>query len=485
MPDITKNKKYSEEDELLAADKAAGSNKTTSTTTPSGSTAQTTANTTKSDAGAAATQKYNYTPESIYAAGAKVQSDPDYVAYHYGAFNQGQGTYTLSEDEYNQMRQEYGFEGDYGTYNSATKERTIDSQEYNAIVNNAKSSSSSSPASGSSGSSSQGSSTSSPAVQAAEQLLSQKLSQSPGNYQSAYSDELKALIDQYGSRQFSYDPYSDPAYLLAQQQAQQSGKLAMMDSMGQASALTGGYGSSYGQQVGQQTYNQYISDAMTNVYPELYQAAVDQYNQEGSDLLNKYSLLSDRETQDYNQYRDSVSDYYNDVQLAYNQYADQRDFGYQQSRDAVSDARYQQEYAYQASRDKVSDERYAQELALELASGSSSSGSSSSSGNQTTTTQYPHKDEVLASLNEMVSMNGDKPSSADQAGYAKYQQSLENEAKYIYNNIENGYISADDTDIAFLLDNNEDLYNAYIAYVDAITSRNNAANKTRGNESTY
>jgi hypothetical protein len=413
MPDITKNKKYSVEDELLAADKAAGSNKTTSTMPD-------------------ITKNKKYSVEGLLAADKATES------------------------------------------NKTTSTTAPSGSTAQTTANTTKSDTNSSPTSGSSGSSSQGSYTSSPAVQAAEQLLSQKLSQSPGNYQSAYSDELKALIDQYGSRQFSYDPYSDPAYLLAQQQAQQSGKLAMMDSMGQASALTGGYGSSYGQQVGQQTYNQYISDAMTNVYPELYQAAVDQYNQEGSDLLNKYSLLSDRETQDYNQYRDSVSDYYNDVQLAYNQYADQRGFEYQQSRDAVYDARYEQESAYQASRDKVSDERYELELALELAGG----------GNETTAPQYPHKDEVLASLKEMVSMNGDKPSSDDQEGYAKYQQSLENEAKYIYNNIENGYISADDTDIAFLLDNNEDLYNAYIAYVDAIRNRNNAANKTRGNEST-
>ena len=40
----------------------------------------------------------------------------------------------------------------------------------------------------------------------------------------------------------------------------QQGKQAMQDTMGQAAALTGGYGSTYGQAVGQQQYDAYLQN---------------------------------------------------------------------------------------------------------------------------------------------------------------------------------------------------------------------------------
>ena len=44
---------------------------------------------------------------------------------------------------------------------------------------------------------------------------------------------------------FSYDPDSDSLYQTAKANAIANGKVAMQDTIGQASALTGGYGNSY------------------------------------------------------------------------------------------------------------------------------------------------------------------------------------------------------------------------------------------------
>ena len=62
--------------------------------------------------------------------------------------------------------------------------------------------------------------------------------------------------------------------------------------MGQAAAMTGGYGNSYAQSVGQQAYNAQL-DKLNDVIPELYQLAYDKYANEGQDLYNKYSLAAD------------------------------------------------------------------------------------------------------------------------------------------------------------------------------------------------
>jgi hypothetical protein len=44
-----------------------------------------------------------------------------------------------------------------------------------------------------------------------------------------------------------------------------SGKSAMQDTIGQASALTGGYGSTYATSAGNQAYNAFIEDAYNNL----------------------------------------------------------------------------------------------------------------------------------------------------------------------------------------------------------------------------
>ena len=58
------------------------------------------------------------------------------------------------------------------------------------------------------------------------------------------------------------------------------GSRAMRDTMGQAAALTGGYGSSYAQSAGQQQYALYLQK-LGEAMPELYQAAYERYSAEG------------------------------------------------------------------------------------------------------------------------------------------------------------------------------------------------------------
>ena len=128
----------------------------------------------------------------------------------------------------------------------------------------------------------------------------------------------------------------------------------MQDTMGQAASLTGGYGSTYAEQVGQQTYNAYLQ-SLNDIVPELYDRAYGRYQDEGQDLYNRYGLVSDRESMDYSKYRDTVSDYYNDLADARSAYDSEWNKDYTQWSDQLSywQQKAAQEQAYWQSQQRA------------------------------------------------------------------------------------------------------------------------------------
>lgn len=151
-------------------------------------------------------------------------------------------------------------------------------------------------------------------VKQAEAMLQQQASQKPGEYQSTWQAQLNDTLNKILNREeFSYDLNGDALYQQYKDQYTTQGQMAMMDTMGQAAAMTGGYGNSYAQSVGQQAYQGYLQQLNDKV-PELYQLALSQYNQEGQNLKDQASLLYNQEQQEYSRYRDDVSDYYTELQ---------------------------------------------------------------------------------------------------------------------------------------------------------------------------
>ena len=165
-------------------------------------------------------------------------------------------------------------------------------------------------------------------VKQAGDALNTHLANKPGEYQSQWQSQLDALMNSIMNRdKFSYDLNGDALYQQYKDKYIQQGKLAMADTMGQAAAMTGGYGNSYAQSVGQQAYQAQL-DNLNDIVPELYQMALDKYNQEGQELYNQYGMLSDRESQDYGRYRDTVSDYLTERDYLAGRYDSERDYDY-------------------------------------------------------------------------------------------------------------------------------------------------------------
>ena len=193
------------------------------------------------------------------------------------------------------------------------------------------------------------------AVSQAKAYLQQVQSRRPGAYQSRWDAELDRLYDQITNRKpFQYDLNQDALYQQYKEQYQRLGRTAMQDTMGQAASLTGGYGSTYAEQVGQQTYNAYLQ-SLNDIVPELYDRAYGRYQDEGQDLYNRYGLVSDRESMDYSKYRDTVSDYYNDLADARSAYDSEWNKDYTQWADQLSywQQKAAQEQAYWQSQQKA------------------------------------------------------------------------------------------------------------------------------------
>lgn len=147
-------------------------------------------------------------------------------------------------------------------------------------------------------------------VKEAEAILAQYGTTKPGDWVDPYKDKYMGYLNQYENRDpFSYDFNNDPLYQQYRDQYVQQGQMAMMDTMGQAAAMTGGYGNSYAQTVGQQAYNQQLGQ-LNEMMPELYQMAYDRYGEEGQQMLDMFNMYLGLSEQDFAQYQSGLDNWY-------------------------------------------------------------------------------------------------------------------------------------------------------------------------------
>lgn len=197
-------------------------------------------------------------------------------------------------------------------------------------------------------------------VQNAQNQLTQVQAQRPTAYTSPYTQQLEGIYQQIVSRQpFKYDMNGDMLYQNAKDQYVQVGRQAMMDTMGQAASLTGGYGNSYASTAGNQAYQQYLLK-LNAMLPDFYDRAAARYDQQGADLYNQYGLMQDRENAEYGRYQDSLaqwntdyanaqSAYYNAYNQDYGAYQDALDYWQQQAAAENADYWAVRDQAYQTA----------------------------------------------------------------------------------------------------------------------------------------
>lgn len=167
------------------------------------------------------------------------------------------------------------------------------------------------------------------AVTKAKDYLQTIIEKKPGEFNSYYDSQIKTLYDKLQSRpDFKYDVNQDALYQQYKNQYQLLGQQAMQDTVGNAAALTGGYGNSWAATAGSQAYQGYLQK-LNDIIPDLYNQAYSRYNQEGDNLRSDIALANSLKESDYGMYRDQVSDWQADRNFAKNAYDNEysRDYG--------------------------------------------------------------------------------------------------------------------------------------------------------------
>ncbi len=240
---------------------------------------------------------------------------------------------------------------------------------------------------------------------AAENALKDWESKKPGEYTSQHSANIDALLDKVmNGEKFSYNANEDPLFQQYKDMYVKNGKLAMNDTMAQAAALTGGYGSSYGTAAAQQVYQQHLTE-LNNKMPEFYDRKYQMYLAEKEGDFQKLALLQQMDDADYAKYRDEINDYNTQLGYLYQKKEDLSDEDWQKYMAALSNyendrdfnetvRQYNEQMEYQKERDRVSDAK---------SSSSSRSSSSSYSPQNTGSDDIESEEPAVSTYDEAVS----------------------------------------------------------------------------------
>lgn len=189
--------------------------------------------------------------------------------------------------------------------------------------------------------------------------INEKKAQMPqikGTYLDSINDTLNKILNR---EEFKYDVNGDALYQQYKDNYTQQGKMAMMDTMGQAAALTGGYGNSYASTVGNQAYQAHLQQ-LNDVVPELYQLAYQKYQNEGNALNQQLAMYQDLDAREYSKDMDAINRHYNDLATM----QDEADKIYDR---AYTDWSNDLNFRHQLDRERIEDERYLSQEALQKA----------------------------------------------------------------------------------------------------------------------
>ena len=121
-------------------------------------------------------------------------------------------------------------------------------------------------------------------------------------YTSQYDQKVNDLYGKIENREpFVYNAADDQLYQQYVDRYQNMGRKAMMDTVGQGAALTGGYTNSYAQNVGQQAYDEYLQ-GLNDKLMETYQLAYGQYKDQGQDMYNLFNAAGTLAGNDFDRY---------------------------------------------------------------------------------------------------------------------------------------------------------------------------------------
>ncbi|MBQ6838603.1 MAG: peptidoglycan-binding protein, partial [Clostridia bacterium] len=217
----------------------------------------------------------------------------------------------------------------------------------------------------------------------------------PSAYESKYSQQIESILNDILNRErFEYNLNADPLYHQYRELYTENGKKAMMDTVADASALTGGYGNTYAISAGSEAYHEYLNN-LNSVALDLRDRAYETYKDEGEKLFDDIAVLRSLDGDDYKKYLDELNRYYKDGDYLIESLANMtdaefgaflatvdawendRDFSFKEYMDSLDRQEFQKELEFkkaEAERKQANEDRdYALQLQKLYSSSSSSS----------------------------------------------------------------------------------------------------------------
>lgn len=189
----------------------------------------------------------------------------------------------------------------------------------------------------------------------------------PEAYKSKYSEEIERVLNAILDREeFDYNLSSDPLYEQYKELYVLNGKKAMMDTMGNSTALTGGYGNSYAQSAGNQAYEEYLTQ-LNDIVLDLRDRAYEEYKYEGDKLISDVSLLRSLDGDDYEKYLNELERYYEDGNYLLQKLSSMTDSEFDAFKAELEGWESDRKYAFEQYQDKLDREEFEKELAFKKA----------------------------------------------------------------------------------------------------------------------
>lgn len=190
----------------------------------------------------------------------------------------------------------------------------------------------------------------------------------PDEYESKYTDMIDDILDSIVNRpKFEYgteELNADPLYQMYADSYKRNAQLAMRDTMANATALSGGYGTSYAQSVGQQAYDATMA-GLNDRALDFYDRAYGRYQDDLQDLYNQMGVVTGLDATDYNRYRDEVNDYFTNRDYYNNRYNQEYGYDYGKYQDQLAMQQWAEEYAWQQAQAEQEQANWEAEMAFQ------------------------------------------------------------------------------------------------------------------------
>ncbi len=195
-----------------------------------------------------------------------------------------------------------------------------------------------------------------------ENELSDWKNNAPADYSGKYDEKISEALEKILNREkFSYDLSDDPLYEQYRRLYSENGRKALLDTMANAAALSGGYGSSYAQTAGYNSYGEYLAK-LGDIAMDLRDRAYEAYLNEGNVLSENLDILRGLDSDDYKKYLEDVERYYSDGDMLLEMISQMSDSEYEEFSQKFKTWETMGDYLYGKYEDAVTDEQEKAEL---------------------------------------------------------------------------------------------------------------------------